>query len=131
MNGNSERIGRSTSETNEVTTAVNAAASLSDEKQHQYQRRSDRNCVNGKTKSSSLSTVSNQRRLTSNLQLPQGRCLRARNRRSRSRSGWLASWPSALPEAGVGACRQFQVEAFLRMLQRVSMGCKCSDGGGE
>lgn len=51
--------------------------------------------------------------LTSNRQLPQGHYLAARSLRSRSKSDWLASWLSALLEAGVRGGHPSRVEAFL------------------
>lgn len=58
-----------------------------------------------------------EERLTSDLQLPRGRCLAARSRRSRSRSGVRAFWLFGRLGAGFGGCRRFRVEAFPQFLE--------------
>ena len=120
MNGKSESIGSKMSETNDVTTAVKAAASLSDEERYQYyipQLKTQTEKMTDEWLDLDIHLF--EGKLTSNLQLPRGHCPAAQSRRSRSRSGSRASWPLDLPEVGVGGYRRSRVEAFARYIELV------------
>ena len=129
MNGKSESIGSKMSETNDVTTAVKAAASLERYQYYLPQPKTQTDKMMDECFEFGYSCI--RRELTSNLQLPRGHCPAAQSRRSRSRSGSRASWPFDLPEAGVGEYHRSRVEAFARYIELVFLKKKsnerCSD----